>query len=218
MAIDFTLTAEQCQLQLATREIARKTLAGVAEQVRRLTTSPEALPAPLDVMSLGEFEPDMWIPSSHPAARRGNISLDEMVGMDIIHGPRRAEAGTYDAWTRVLQAVDPRFEFTDPPLRHSLPMALAFAATGARPAAVLTGPSAIASTYLGVVRLPRSTATRDMVRVSLENHPMTATASLVWSGDLPRPLQQILFEIADGVPSPALAPGAGLAPVRKDMA
>jgi hypothetical protein len=39
MAIDFTLTAEQCQLQLATSEIARKTLAGVAEQVRRLTTS-----------------------------------------------------------------------------------------------------------------------------------------------------------------------------------
>src|SRR6202140_2935038 len=30
-----------------------------------LTTSPEALPAPLDVMSLGEFEPEVWIPSSH---------------------------------------------------------------------------------------------------------------------------------------------------------
>ena len=95
-----------------------------------LTTSPEALPAPLDVMSLGEFEPDVWIPSSHAAARRGSISLDEMVSMDVIHGPRRAEAGTYDAWTRVLRAVDPRFEFTDPPFRHSLPMALAFAATG----------------------------------------------------------------------------------------
>src|SRR5260370_14877766 len=154
MAIDFTLTAEQCQLQLATREIARKTLAGVAEQVRRLTTSPEALPAPLDVMSLGEFEPDMWIPSSHPAARRGDISLDEMVGMDVIHGPRRAEAGTYDAWTRVLRAVDPRFEFTDPPFRHSLPMALAFAATGDRSAAVLTGPSAIATARPGPIRLP----------------------------------------------------------------
>ena len=37
-----------------------------------LTTKPEALAAPLDVMSLGEFEPDVWIPSSHPAARRGS--------------------------------------------------------------------------------------------------------------------------------------------------
>src|ERR1700722_7881931 len=48
-----------------------------------LTTKPEALPAPLDVMSLGEFEPDVWVPSSHPAAHRGSISLDEMVGMDV---------------------------------------------------------------------------------------------------------------------------------------
>jgi DNA-binding transcriptional LysR family regulator len=183
-----------------------------------LTTSPGALPAPLDVMSLGEFEPDVWIPSSHPAARRGNISLDEMAGLDVIHGPRRAEAGTYDAWTRVLRSVDPRFEFTDPPFRHSLPMALAFAATGDRPAAVLTGPSAVARTRPGLIRLPRSAGTHDMVRVRLENHPLTATASLVWSGDLPRPLQQILFETADGMPSPAPAPYAGLVPVRKDMA
>jgi DNA-binding transcriptional LysR family regulator len=163
-----------------------------------LTTSPEALPAPLDVMSLGEFEPDVWIPSSHAAARRGRISLDEMAGLEVIHGPRRAEAATYDAWTRVLRTVDPRFEFTDPPFRHSLPIALAFAATGDRPAAVLTGPSTIAGTRPGLIRLPRSAGTHDMVRVSLEDHPLTATASLVWSGDLPRPLQQILFETADG--------------------
>ena len=178
-----------------------------------LTTKPEALPAPLDVMSLGEFEPDVWVPSSHPAAYRGSISLDEMVGMDVIHGPRRAEPGTYDAWTGVLRAVDPRFEFTDPPFRHSLPMALAFAATGDRPAAVLTGPAAIAGTRPGLLRLPRSAAAYDMVRVGLEDHPLTATASLVWSGDLPRPLQQILFETADGVPSPAPAQRAGLVPV-----
>ena len=52
-----------------------------------------------------------------------------------------------------------------------------------------------------------------MVRVSIENHPLTATASLVWSGDLPRPLQQILFETADSVTSPAPARCAGLATV-----
>jgi nitroalkane oxidase len=45
MAIDFTLTAEQRQLQLATREIAQKTLAGVSEQLRRLPTAEEKFAA-----------------------------------------------------------------------------------------------------------------------------------------------------------------------------
>src|SRR6516225_3097367 len=43
-----------------------------------LTDRAETLPAPLDVMSLGEFEPDVWVPSAHPSARRGTISLDEL--------------------------------------------------------------------------------------------------------------------------------------------
>src|SRR5260370_983666 len=120
-----------------------------------LTASAEALAAPLDAMSLGEFEPDVWIPAPHAAARRGTIGLDEMARMDVIHGPRRAEPGTYDAWTRVLRTVDPRFEFTDPPLRHSLPMDLAFAATAGRPTAVLTGPSVITETRTRLILLPR---------------------------------------------------------------
>jgi hypothetical protein len=177
-----------------------------------LTESPEALAAPLDVMSLEEFEPNVWIPSSHAAARRGSISLDEMASMHVIHGPRRSEAGTYDAWAKVLQGVNPRFEFSDPPFRHSLPMVLAFAAAEDRPTAVLTGPSVIARTRPGPLRLPRSASTHHMVRVSIENHPLTATASLVWSGDLPRPLQQILFETADGMTSPTHAEHAGLLP------
>jgi hypothetical protein len=44
-----------------------------------------------------------------------------------------------------------------------------------------------------------------MVRVSIAGHPLTATAALVWNGDLPRPLQQILFDIADGATPPASA-------------
>src|SRR6201989_3039177 len=170
-----------------------------------LTARPEALPAPLDAMSLGEFEPDVWIPALHTAARRGTINLDELIRMDVIHGPRRVEPGTYDAWTRVLRTVDPRFAFTDPPLRHSLPMDLAFAATADRPAAVLTGPSVIAGSHPGLIRLPRPMVAHDMVRVGLEDHPLTATAALVWNGDLPRPLQQILFDAADGIASPAPA-------------
>src|SRR5436305_1085719 len=55
-----------------------------------LTASRDALPAPLDAMSLGQFEPEVWIPRSHPAARRGTVSLREMASMDLIHGPRCA--------------------------------------------------------------------------------------------------------------------------------
>ena len=169
-----------------------------------LTAGPDALPAPLDAMTLGQFEPEVWIPRSHPAARRGVIGLDELASLDVIHGPRRASTPTYDRWLTILRATDPRFEFTDPPLRHSLPVALAFAAAGP-PAAVLTGPAAIAGTPPGVIRLPRPAGTGDMVRVSIDGQPLTATAALVWNGDLPRPLQQILFDTADGLTRPAPA-------------
>jgi DNA-binding transcriptional LysR family regulator len=178
-----------------------------------LTADPQALPAPLDAMSLGRFEPEVWIPATHPAARRGTITLGELAGLQVIHGPRRAEPGTYDAWTSVLRAADPRFEFTDPPFRHSLPMALAFAATGGRPAAVLTGPSVAAGTWPGPIRPQPLMGSDDMARVSLRDRPLTATAALVWDGDLPRPLQQILFDAVGGVTSPAPARYAEPVPV-----
>ena len=167
-----------------------------------LTASPEALPAPLDVMSLGDFEPDVWIPSRHPAAGRGTISLDELARLEVIHEPRRLEPGIYDAWTQALRTVNPRFEFTDPPLRHSLPMALAFAATADRSTAVLTGPGVPAGSRPGLIRMPRAMVSRDMVLADLEHHPLTATAAMVWNGDLPRPLQQVLFDAADGIAPP----------------
>jgi DNA-binding transcriptional LysR family regulator len=170
-----------------------------------LTDPRAALPEPLDFMSLGDFEPDVWVPSAHPAARSGTISLGELARMDIIHGPRRLEPGIYDAWTRALRTVDPRFEFTDPPLRHSLPMALAFAATADRPTAVLTGPAVLAGTRPGLIQLPRTMASQDMARAGLEHHRLTATAAVVWHGDLPRPLQQVLFDTADGIMPPVPA-------------
>ena len=168
-----------------------------------LTGPPEALPEALEVMSLGDFQPDVWIPPAHPAARRGVISLGELAQLDVIHGPRRLEPGIYDAWTRVLRTVNPRFEFTDPPLRHSLPMALAFAAAADRPTAVLTGPAVLAGSQPGLIRLPRPAGTRDVVLADLEHHRLTATAAVVWSGHLPRPLQQLLFDAADGLTAPA---------------
>ena len=42
-----------------------------------------------------------------------------------------------------------------------------------------------------------------MVPVRLHNHPLTASAALVWSADLPRPLQQMLFETTDSLTAPA---------------
>jgi DNA-binding transcriptional LysR family regulator len=168
-----------------------------------LMASPDTLPAPLDAMSLGQFEPEVWIPASHPAARRGVIGLDELASMKVIHGPRRASPATYDRWLDVLRVRDPRFEFTDPPLRYSLPVALAFAATADPPAAVLTDPAVIADVPTGVIRLPAPPGTGDMVLVRVAGRPLTATAALVWNGDLPRPLQQILFDTADGATRPA---------------
>jgi DNA-binding transcriptional LysR family regulator len=168
-----------------------------------LTAGPAALPAPLDAMSLGEFEPEVWIPARHPAARRGVIGLGELAAMAVVHGPRRAEPGTYDAWTSVLRAADPLFAFTDPPFRHSLPTVLAFAATGDRPTAVLTGPANLAGT--GPHRSPCPPDTHDMIRVSIQDHPLAATAALVWSVDLPRPLQQILVDTAYDLVPPALS-------------
>jgi hypothetical protein len=64
---------------------------------------------------------------------------------------------------------------------------------------VLTGPAVIAGPPPGVIRLPRPASTSDMTRVSIAGHPLTATAALIWNGDLPRPLQQILFDTADGL-------------------
>jgi len=75
-----------------------------------------AAPAdPLDVMSLGEFEPEVWIPSRAGIGLRGTVSLDELASMEVIHGPRRTGARIYDAWKTVLRARQPSFEFIDPP-------------------------------------------------------------------------------------------------------
>jgi hypothetical protein len=44
-----------------------------------------------------------------------------------------------------------------------------------------------------------------MALVGLEHHLLIATAAVVWNGDLLRPLQQILFDAADGLTPPAPA-------------
>jgi len=167
-----------------------------------LAPGPQTVPDAVEVITVSEFEPEVWVPSTHIAARRGTISLEELAALQVIHGPRRAQPSTYDAWLTVIQAVDPRFEFTDPPFRHSLAMTLALAAAGNRPAAVLTGPAIPVHTQAWPVRRSRLADTYGMVRVILQHHPLTASAALVWSGDLPRPLQQMLFDTADSLTEP----------------
>ena len=162
-----------------------------------LTSRPEALPDPIDVMTLGEFEPEVWIPAAAAAGQRELLDLDELAEMDVIHRPRRTSPGTYDAWRAVLRARQPRFEFTDSPFRHSLPMTLAFAATASRPTAVLTSPLHLTSDEAAYGARQRVRDRYDMVRVGLRKRPLTATAAVAWSGDLPRRLQQVLFDTAD---------------------
>ena len=151
-------------------------------------------------MSLGEFEPVAWVPAMHPVASRGSIGLHELARMDVIHGPRRVSAGIYDAWLAVLRTSNPDFEFTDPPLWRSLPMTLALAASASQAAAVLTGPHNRMAAGCALTR-PARADDRGMVPVRLERHPLSATVSLVRSGDLPRQLQQVLFDTADGIAS-----------------
>jgi len=167
-------------------------------------SDPPMLPGPLDVMTLGEFEPEVWIPARAGAGKRGVIGLAELSAMDVIHGPRRASPVTYDAWLKILRSVHPRFEFTDPPLRHSL--ALAFAATADRPTAVLTGPQHPVGDQAAADVRPRAAGPGDMVRVRLDRRLLTATAAVAWSGDLPRHLQQVLFDTADTAALPAASP------------
>jgi DNA-binding transcriptional LysR family regulator len=154
------------------------------------------LPAPLDVMHLGDFEPEVWVPDTHPTASRGVIALDELARMDVIHGPR-ADDGTYDRWLAVLRTQNPYFDFIDPPFRKSLAVSLAFAASGARPAAVLTGPRQRAGAGPAQPGPATSTAAGGIVPVRVADGQLTATAGLVWNGDLPGQLQQLLFDTAD---------------------
>jgi len=162
-----------------------------------LTAPGQELPGPLEVMSLGKFEPEVWLHAAHPAALRGVIGLDELAGMDVVHGPRRLDAGTYDAWLAVLRAASPRFSFTDPPFCRSLPMTPAFAAAASRPPAVLTGPRHRIEDW--PMPAGPGPGPADMVRARVARSPFAATAALVWTGDLPRQLQQVLFDTTSGI-------------------
>ena len=81
-----------------------------------LTAAAEAVAAPLEVTSLGEFEPDVWLPGTHPAAPGRVIGLGELAALDIIHGPRRLGTVTYDLWQAV---IGPAIRASASPTRRS---------------------------------------------------------------------------------------------------
>jgi hypothetical protein len=66
---------------------------------------------------------------------------------------------------------------------------------------VLTGPRHHIGASPGLPKPDGVTDTSShvMVPVRVDQHPLTATAGLVWSDGLPRVLQQLLFDTADGI-------------------
>jgi len=96
------------------------------------------------------------------------------------------------------------------PLPYSLPfgmaasmaglLTLAFAASASRPTAVLTGPHHRIGDWYGPAE-PDPTGGINMVRAHVEEFSLTAEAGLAWSGNLPRRLQQVLFDTAGGADS-----------------
>ena len=65
-------------------------------------------------------------------------------------------------------------------------------ATASRATAVLTSPCIAMATTKAAAREQQLAHAYDMAEVTLERHPLVATAGLAWNTDLPRPLQQIL--------------------------
>jgi DNA-binding transcriptional LysR family regulator len=171
----------------------RRADAGVAW----LRPGQEEVPDPLDLMLIGSFHPLAWVHVSHPAAARGQLGLAELAGMHVVHGPRQASPVTYDAWLAITRRADPRFTFTDPPLRP-LPAALAVVAAGTSQAAVLTGPQCPCGPAAGPPGAGPGLVA-GMVPVPVTGRPLTATAGLAWTRDLPRELQQVLFDAADSI-------------------
>jgi hypothetical protein len=102
-----------------------------------LTAAGAAVAAPLEVMSLGEFEPDVWLPRTHPRRQAGSsASASWLAWTSSTVRATLAPSPTTCGW-RSFRPATPSFGFTDPPFRRSLPMTLAFAARASRPTAVL---------------------------------------------------------------------------------
>jgi len=136
--------------------------------------------------------------------RRGQLLIDSLTAESVDVGRLRVVPGQ-TACCEVLHADGERqFGTTNRGVALFTPTLddLAFAATADRPSAVLTGPSVIAGSRSRLIQLSRPATTHGMVRVNLEHRRLAATAALVWSGDLSRTLQQILFDTAESIISP----------------
>jgi hypothetical protein len=64
---------------------------------------------------------------------------------------------------------------------------------------VLTGPHHRLGDWPGPAEPDPAAGPAGLVRARIGGSPLTATAALAWSADLPRPLQQVLFDTAESV-------------------
>lgn len=58
-----------------------------------LTARQEIMSAALELITMAEFEPEVWVSPAQTAARRGSISLEELTALQVIHRPRREHPG-----------------------------------------------------------------------------------------------------------------------------
>jgi hypothetical protein len=70
---------------------------------------------------------------------------------------------------------------------------------------VLTSPCVAMAGTKAAAREQQLAHAYDVAEVTLERHPLVATAGLAWNTDLPRPVQQILSGTADGAGCAPLA-------------
>jgi DNA-binding transcriptional LysR family regulator len=153
----------------------------------------------LDVMTISDFQPEVWVSTRSRWPKEDDfVSVEELAGMDVFHGPRDQAPAVYDAWRAVLRSHRAEFTFKDPPFRCRWAATLATAPASERPRAVLTSPDRPVGHCLGL-RVATSAAIPAPGIVSLPSidHRLSATAVMVWSVGLSRDLQQLVFDVAD---------------------
>jgi DNA-binding transcriptional LysR family regulator len=152
----------------------------------------------LDFMTVGDFRPEVWVRAqgrSETVARF--ITAQELAHMDVFHGPRDQLPALYDVWEKALRSHRPDFAFRDPPFRRRWGATLATAGGNAELRAVLTGPERPVtreSSERAATATERSPAIVSLRPVGPE---LSATAVMVWSIELSRELQQLVFDVAD---------------------
>ncbi len=187
----------------------------------------------LDSIVVGQYEPSVWLEDG-PAGKRGSsgigdrgrISSEQLADLEVFHGPREVAPLVHDSWLAVLRSHRNDFSFKSPLFGPRWTATLAGAEHSGRARAVLTGPQhpVSESPWTPDTSGPRALSRprpmdepRDGLReLRIADGALRAIAGLVWSTDLPRGTQQLLFDAGDPL-SAAFGsdePCSGIASVR----